>query len=442
MDPIAYLTLEIKEREFDSRLLIAAHLLKEGFAVLLGQQWALFSNFDALPPGIVLFKTVNRIQAQNMVNARRCGHVVTTTDEEVLVCVDEESFTTSYDLAAAENCDLFFTQSDRQKRAIERKFPQMHGKLRTTGNSRIDLWTSAQSGTFAAKAREIREQYGPFVLFNTNYAQINSVWNSMDMLLAIAIKAGLVDAANPESVAAYRAQLEWEAANRDEMVAIIDWAVEHLKSHRIVIRPHPVEIPDYWRDRFGGKDRVLIPERSSPHPWILAADLVVHTSCTTGLEAILMGRPTVNLLPRPHPQFLSVTSLVNPTFSSWREAAPAIAGILAGGPGAFSGGYAKYADVLSEHFYSYKDGQSSKRIADGMMEMLRLRGATPRPGYQPKFSGGGFKSFKRSDVLKTKFTVGIEEMTGSLKEVIAAVGVPHKLVLAQVDDSLFFVAPA
>jgi hypothetical protein len=32
-------------------------------------------------------------------------------------------------------------------------------------------------------------------------------------------------------------------------------------------------------------------------PWIRAAELVVHSNCTTGIEAVLAGRPVLNLLP-------------------------------------------------------------------------------------------------------------------------------------------------
>ncbi len=83
MESIAYLGLEIKQRELESRLLIAARLLKAGVVVFFGQQWSLFSNADALPPGVVLFKTVNGIQAKPMADFRSKGHIVASTDEEV-----------------------------------------------------------------------------------------------------------------------------------------------------------------------------------------------------------------------------------------------------------------------------------------------------------------------------------------------------------------------
>ena len=63
MEPIAYLGLEIKQRELESRTMVAAHLLKAGIAVIFGQQWSMFANAAALPRGVMLFKTVNDIQA-------------------------------------------------------------------------------------------------------------------------------------------------------------------------------------------------------------------------------------------------------------------------------------------------------------------------------------------------------------------------------------------
>ena len=69
----------------DFGLLIAfiGHLLQAGLTVVVAQQWGLFGNADILPPGIVLFKTVNKLQAKKMVDLYRRGHIVTATEEEL-----------------------------------------------------------------------------------------------------------------------------------------------------------------------------------------------------------------------------------------------------------------------------------------------------------------------------------------------------------------------
>ena len=323
MEPIAYLALEIKQRELESRILIAAHLLKAGIAVVIGQQWVLFANADTCPPGVALFKTVNHIQAGKMADFRASGHLVAATDEEVLVCTEEACFLEVFSPKAAENCDLFFAQSDFHKSVVENRFPALRGRTQAVGNARVDLLSADRRKSFGPEVQDIVKTYGPYILFNTSYGQLNSIWKDMEHVNTIAAVAGLVNRDDPASIAEYQAKLEWERRNREEMVELLRWVIEEIPDKNIVLRPHPGEAPEFWWERFGSCERLHIIPRSKPQPWILGADMVVHTSCTTGLEAALMGKPVVNLFPAVHPAFDFITNHVNPIFRTWQEAGAA-----------------------------------------------------------------------------------------------------------------------
>jgi hypothetical protein len=64
-----------------------------------------------------------------------------------------------------------------------------------------------------------------------------------------------------------------------------------------VLRPHPSEDPGYYEAALAPFANVVVIREGSVLKWIRAADLVVHSNCTTGIEAILAGRPAVNFLP-------------------------------------------------------------------------------------------------------------------------------------------------
>ena len=68
--PIVYLPIEFRSREFDSKALLAAALAERGYAVVLGQQWMVNANLDRLPPGVMLYKSFNRIHHAAMLQAR------------------------------------------------------------------------------------------------------------------------------------------------------------------------------------------------------------------------------------------------------------------------------------------------------------------------------------------------------------------------------------
>ena len=89
INPIVYVLVERTERELDSKLLTALCLLKRGFHVMLGFQWALAENRDCLPTGIFFFKGMNNLYNQWMAKVRQFGHIVIASEEELLdECID------------------------------------------------------------------------------------------------------------------------------------------------------------------------------------------------------------------------------------------------------------------------------------------------------------------------------------------------------------------
>lgn len=441
MEPIAYLTVEVKHRDLDPRLLVASHLVKAGISVVVGQQWAIFANPVALPPGIILFKTVNEIQANGMAAFRQCGHLVAATDEEVLQCIDDKCFMLAFSPIAAANCDLFLAQSPAHKGAIERAYPDMAGRVEVTGNSRIDLLAPVGRESFSQEAEELRRAHGPFILFNTNFGSINSIWGDIGKVVAIAAGAGAFNPDDPASVAEMHALLAWEKTNFDSLVALLDWAVREVTSHRIVIRPHPGELAAFWEQRYGANPRVVIIPRSNPHPWIMASTLVVHTGCTTGLEAVLMGKPAVNLMPSDHPTFDRIVNWANPTFKTAAEAAGAVRLFIDTGGGPIGGGEEKFTPVLEKYLPGYHSGDAAKAIADCLREKLAQHGARPGGGYIPRYRGE-FLSQVRAAVTKDKFTIGLGEFTGSVQLAHRLTGNPRLPKIQILDESLFLLSPA
>ena len=440
MEPIAYLALEIKQRELDSRVLIAAHLLKSGVAVVFGQQWGLFKNVDTLPPGVVLFKTVNNIQAQGMVDFRAAGHLVAATDEEVLVCTEDACFLEVFSSTAAENCDLFFAQSEFHRDVVERHFPSLRGRTQTVGNSRVDFLSAGRRKSFDQDVKNLVKTYGPYVLFNTNYAQINSIWKNQNQVATIAAKAGLLDINDPESVSEYKAKWDWERRNRDEMVRLLQWAMDELPDENLILRPHPGEVPQFWSDKFGDCARVHIIPRSNPHPWILGADMVVHTTCTTGLEAALMGRPVINLVPMSHPTFDFITTQINPTFKTWQDAAAAMATFFESGGGPITDNAERRASVLAKHFAKHEK-EATEEIANGLVTLLRDHGAGLPVGGIPQFREDGFKRLTRIDTMKDKFFLESDELASRLQDALTDIGAYIEVKILTLDESLFMLLP-
>jgi hypothetical protein len=198
---------------------------------------------------------------------------------------------------------------------------------------------------------------------------------------------------------------------------------------------------EFWQENFGNRYRFVLIPRSNPHPWVEASELVVHTTCTTGLEAALLDKPVVNVVPIPHPAFDYITNYVNPCFKDWREAARAMEAFAAGRPGPLTDSRERFVEALEAHFPGHREGEATKKIADEIAALLREHGAPPRPDFELKARGAGLSSAPRSDVLKDKFTLTTEEFMERTQAAVTLMNLPLKLKVSVLDDSLFYIRP-
>jgi surface carbohydrate biosynthesis protein len=81
--PFLYLPVEVASRELHAKLLLAYLAVALGYEVIIGWKSAINRNLRAMPPGIVMFKTLTARDGKAMARARAAGHRIAALDEEV-----------------------------------------------------------------------------------------------------------------------------------------------------------------------------------------------------------------------------------------------------------------------------------------------------------------------------------------------------------------------
>jgi hypothetical protein len=79
-----------------------------------------------------------------------------------------------------------------------------------------------------------------------------------------------------------------------ELVPVLAGA---LPNHSVVVRPHPSEDHQAWRDAARDHDNVHVLNEKSVIPWLIAAKALIHNGCTTAVEAAVLGVPAVAYRP-------------------------------------------------------------------------------------------------------------------------------------------------
>ena len=82
-----------------------------------------------------------------------------------------------------------------------------------------------------------------------------------------------------------------------EFVVMVKELAVGFPHYNVVVRPHPSENMTFFKQAFATFPNIVVRRDGSVLSWIRPAELIVHSNCTTGIEAVLARRPIVNFLP-------------------------------------------------------------------------------------------------------------------------------------------------
>jgi surface carbohydrate biosynthesis protein len=255
-----------------------------------------------------------------MVLAKQYGHHIVAMEEECMAISGETALSkNSSNLLYDGNVDCIFATGEFEKKYHESRSNKKQ-KINIIGNPRIDLLKKEYFKIFEEKVLELNEQYQDYILINTNFGYLNSIWGEKNRVRNIQTASGAIDPTNQESIHDYDIYIEWEKICHDALKKSILTLSSLWSEKNFIIRPHPGEDLDKVANEYQGIKNIKIIREGSHVPYTLGSDLLIHTSCTTGLEAFLANKTAVSLVPKSiwySDQILS--NLVNKVCSSDKD---------------------------------------------------------------------------------------------------------------------------
>jgi surface carbohydrate biosynthesis protein len=381
---ILYCPMEIASRELDSRLLLAAIAAARGFEVVLGQKWLIERNIERMTPGVYLSKTLTVRDAKMLKRARAAGYITAAIDEEIpgLVVHDRNFWWVSRD--AVDATDVIFLPGTFNSHAFQEAFALEAGRVRKAANPRWDLLRRELRTIFAYEAAELKRRHGDFILLNSNLGFTNSHKGNIDEIIQSLIGQGKVDPQNHAFLAELREFGRMESGNRAALLALLPMLAQRFPTHKIIVRPHPSEKVEEWLEWTRGVPNLSVIREGSATAWIMASQMLIHTNCSTGTEAVALDRPAVCLVPTDSPanrRYLA--NLVNPVVATPQEALEVVTALLADPTRC-------YAPEMIERYrdsMSYDNAETgAAQIIAGIEEL-----AAVRAGWSEVGSGGAWR---------------------------------------------------
>ena len=436
-----HLLVEETSRELASRVLIAVMAAARGRTSYIIPQWFAWEHLGALPPGVMLFKGHNRAQAGPMRRAREHGHRVAAIEEEILGVTRADQILRVFDHGAVEACEMFLLQGAHARDVLLSRHPGIDDRIKITGNPRTDALLPPLDGQIRRGAEAVRARHGDFILINTNFGSTNPRMEDTVSDFETCARVGLIDPENPVDRADYLGWCGWERLNMALLAEVIAAARSRPGIPPIIIRPHPSENIQRWREAYPGDDRVRIIREGEHTAWTAAARLLLHTGCTTGVEASLLGTPALSLQGGRSDWHRAHTSnFVNPTAGSVPEALDWIEAVLAGDTVTGAPTPEMRAE-LERQLLPRDDGLAAERIVEAL-ETLEVDGPA-----SPEDRERAETSLARHALLASAYKIetdvfsarAIEEQVDRLSD---ALGVPKPPRVLAIGDAMIRISPA
>jgi surface carbohydrate biosynthesis protein len=293
--PWLLIPIETKVREFHAKLLLAAVAADSGYDVIIGEQIELKSRLRFLPRGIILEKGATPHQLNDIRHSRLVNNRVVAWCEEGLVYRNREAYLRDrISLEAMDLIDRFFAWGSVQAEDILGKAPDVGKKLVLTGNPRFDLLRPELRGLFRKRTNQLKETFGSYILIPTNFGRVNHFRGS-DFVSKLLHERGAY--LNQRIADFTRGWTEFLGKVYRTFLRMVPELARAFPNVTIIVRPHPSENSDSWKKTLSDFENIRVIHEGTVIPWIMAASVVVHNSCTTGVESYLLDVPVVAYRP-------------------------------------------------------------------------------------------------------------------------------------------------
>lgn len=279
--------IEVKSRGMIARLKIAQYLVEHNIEVIVGSERSLLYLIQDLKGPFVYFdKSISKNKRDLYSSLKSQGCLICSIDEEGLSVVSNSKgyIQNRFSETMLSLVDRVFFWGKIDYDPIFSAYPLFRDKYVVTGNARM------------IENKSIREDEF-FVAFMSNFT-VNHA--SGDKNLWTKLKSiGRIE--NEKDEFNYKELQEKQRSAFRIFVEMIRLVLVRYPNKKFIIRPHPSEDQKFWNEMKREFMNLEVDEgHLSAVETIKKSEMMIHMGCTTGLESVLNGTPTIAYLPENH----------------------------------------------------------------------------------------------------------------------------------------------
>jgi surface carbohydrate biosynthesis protein len=452
--------VENQVRELDPKLLLAYVAAKRGFSCILGFRREMHFHISSFPPGIYLSKSMTAASDLMFQIMRKLGHEIVAWDEEALVHLPPDTYFSRRLSPVAMTFVSNMLAWGQDNAELWQQYPHLPdgAEIHVTGNPRNDLLRPEIRPYYEETVGELRKRYGDFILINTNFNHVNAFYPGLNLFVPNDKPGG-----EPRhGRAAKGMSREYAEGLRDHKQSIfekfqqiIPTVEKEFPKYNFVVRPHPTENQEIYRQIAAGCERVEVTNEGNVVPWLMAAKALIHNGCTTGVEAYVVGVPAISYRATVNEYydygFYRLPNLLSHQCFNFEELRLTLEKILAGELGAAGGDERK--TIVDQHLAALDGPLACERIVDVCEKIVDGQFDRSKPALLDRLTGycmANMRTLKRK--LKARLPgsrkkpefhrhrypeVPLEEIRARISLFQQVLGDSSELQIDQISDQFF-----
>ena len=300
--------VENQVRELDPKLLLAVAAAKAGITSYIGYRTEIDITISDLPRSIYLAKSFTQRSDKMFRILSKLGHIICAWDEEALVHYPSDIYFTRRLSSTAVTYVSHLFAWGKENKDLFQSYPQLpeNVPIHIVGNPRLDLLRKQFLPYYQEEVNKIKQQYGKFILINTNFGNVNAHLSYLNLFIdqdAQGIYSTMGRGATGMGRKFAEGRAKYKQTLFEQFLTLIPYLSASLNDTTIVIRPHPIENKEPYHQLASSYKNVRVVQQGNVIPWIRAANALVHSGCTTGIEAFLSDKPAVAYVPIEESRF-------------------------------------------------------------------------------------------------------------------------------------------
>jgi surface carbohydrate biosynthesis protein len=382
------LLVEFKLRDLPSCVLLKYMLERRfGYQVRLGPPGSEREAVAEFRPHLVIYSHLRYPESVKRARELRCmGIGVAVLHTEGASILEGPKMVIAGKFSDHSVADIQFVWNQEMAALTKRFHPATADRVHVVGSPRMDFYFAPLNRLHMPK-EEFCRRYGlaaerPVVTWASNFGWVRladqpSAINEVQAryhregVAQFAPWNNIADVVRRESV-----------SRRLQADAFVDLA-RAFGDVGFVLKTHPIEDGDWYQSlcRAAGLKNVVIVTKEYIWDVLNASSFHLHRSCTTALEAWLMGKPTIDLMLNPEEWYYSEElSRGGDVVTSSKELIECVGTYLSGA--SVPAGQLANRDQVLRDWFDRRDGCSAGRHAAIIRDFLET-GGTQEPSYRP-----------------------------------------------------------